>query len=64
MPKWRELLNRKDGVTTWGFISEGFYSVIHLHVSNNTKMMGKRITKSISNPQNLPNSESKEVQSI
>ena len=40
---------------------------IHLHISNNARMIGKvqkRMMKSVSNLENLPNSESKEVQSV
>lgn len=40
---------------------------IHLHISNNVKMIGKVqkiMMKSISNLENLPNSAGKDVQSI
>lgn len=44
-----------------------FIQFIHLHLSNNTKMIGtvqKRMMKSILNLENLPNSESKEVKTL
>lgn len=46
---------------------EIFIQFIHLHLSNNTKMIGmvqKIMMKSILNLENLPNSESKGVKTV
>lgn len=57
-----EMLSPQDGLLVKVCIQ-----FIHLHISNDAKMIGKiqkRMMKSNSNLKSLPNSESKEAQSI